>query len=314
MRFLVIVAVAALASLVAIGQAPPAPLQPAKSKTAAAVPPLDKESQAHADLVIAEALGSKNPETRKLAAVALGLIGPREPYLTQLEAMLQDKDVYVRLAVVTSLVDLENTRTVPLLKKALEDEAPEVNFAAAKALWTLKDPEGRRVLLSVLSGDAKTSSSAFNTKKRDMLRMFHTPKTLFLFAMKEGAGMAPVPGLGAGISSLQELLGDAGTSGRATTALLLASDPSPDIRNALLDALTDKESGVRAAALHALAVRNDPEAMPAVLKLLADDNGNVRLRAAAAYLRLAMIPKPSPRGTRKNGSATKKSAPVPGAK
>jgi len=264
----------------------PVSAEPPKSEPAA--PP---SSQARADLVIAEGLGSKNPDTRKLAVVALGLIGPRQPYLTQLESMLNDKDVYVRVAVVTSLVDLENPRTVTLLKRALNDDAPEVTFAAAKALWTLKDPEGRRVLLSVLSGETRTSSGAFDGKKRDMLRMFHTPKTMFMFVMKEGIGMAPIPGLGAGVSSLQELLADSSTSGRAATALLLASDTSPEVQSALRSALSDKNASVRAAAVHALAMRNDPALTPAVLPLLGDENEGVRLRAAAAYLRLAFLPK-----------------------
>ena len=63
-------------------------------------------------------LQDHNPDTRKQAVQALGLIGPREPYLTQLEGMLDDKDVEVKLATITSLLDLKNPRTVPALRKA----------------------------------------------------------------------------------------------------------------------------------------------------------------------------------------------------
>jgi HEAT repeat protein len=144
----------------------------------------------------------KNPDIRKHAVQALGLVGPREPYLSQLETMLDDKDVEVRLAAITSFVDLKSSRTVPALRQALESDVPEVSFAAAKALWTLKEPLGRKALLSVLSGDTKTSSGFITKQKREALRMFHTPKTTFLFALQQGTNFIPVPGLGSGISSL----------------------------------------------------------------------------------------------------------------
>ena len=75
---------------------------------------------------------------------------------------------------------------------------PEVSFAAARSLWALDDPDGKKALLSILSGESKASSGYFAKQKRDALRMMHTPKPMFLFALKTGAGFAPVPGLGAG--------------------------------------------------------------------------------------------------------------------
>src|SRR5260370_5547328 len=101
--------------------------------------------------ILDDALKDKNPDTRKHAVQALGLVGPREPYISQVESMFEDKDVDVRLAAIASLVDLKNQRTAAALRKALEDEAPEVSFGAAKALWALNDPTGRNALVSVLS-------------------------------------------------------------------------------------------------------------------------------------------------------------------
>src|ERR1700736_5835509 len=126
-------------------------------------------------------LKDRNPDTRKHAVQALGLVSAREPYLSELEAMLDDKDVEVRLATITSLVDLKSARTVPALRKALDSDVPEVSFAAAKALWALNDPLGREALISVLYGDSKTSSGFITKKKRETLRMVHTPRTMFLF-------------------------------------------------------------------------------------------------------------------------------------
>ncbi len=241
---------------------------------------------------LTDALADKNPDTRLQAVQSMGLIGVHEPYLSALEAMLDDKDVQVRVATVQSLVDLKNKRTAPSLRKALGDPVPEVSFAAAKALYQLKDPDGEDALLSVLAGELKTSSGFITKQKRDTLRMLQTPKPLMMFAIKTGVGFAPVPGLGEGISSLQGILADPSMSGRAATALLLASDRDPRVEAALIDALQDKEASVRAASCHALALRNQRKLEKELIPLLEDKKAAVRLRAAAGCLRLESIPAP----------------------
>ena len=249
--------------------------------------------------LLEEALKDGNPDVRAQAVQALGLVGPREPYISELEAMLNDKDVAVRLATVASLMDLRNPRTPSALKKALADDVPEVSFSAAKALWNLHEPEGKDALLSVLAGETKTSSGYITKQKRDTFRLIHTPKTMFLFALKEGMGLAPVPGLGAGASSLQGILADPSVSGRATTALLLSNDRDPQVLEALRDALGDKDASVRAAAVHAIALRDDPAVVNDLAPVLDDKKEAVRVRAAAALLRLQWLEaqkhKPAPR-------------------
>lgn len=243
----------------------------------------------HCREILHDALKDKNPDTRKQAVLALSLAASREPFQSELEAMLQDKDVEVRLATISSLVDLRSKRTAPSLQNALNDDVPEVSFAAAKALWGLHDPAGKEALLSILSGESKASSGFLSKHMREALRMSHTPKTMFLFAVTRGVGFAPVPGLGEGISSMQGLLSDPSVSGRATAALLLAHDRDPKTVQALREALSDKDWSVRAAAIHSLALRNDPSAQKDIVPLLEDEKQAVRLRAAAGYLRLQMI-------------------------
>jgi HEAT repeat protein len=240
--------------------------------------------------IITDALKDKNPDTRVQAVQSLGLIGVHEPYISTLNGMLEDKDVEVRVATVTSLVDIKNISTVPALKKALGDEIPEVSFAAAKALWTLKDPDGEDALLSILSGELKASSRFLDKKKRETLRMFHTPKPLMFFALKTGAAFAPVPGLGTGVSSMQGIILDPAISGRAATVLLLASDKDPRVLPAFIDALQDKDGSVRAAACHAIALRNDRKLQKELIPMLEDKKPAVRVRAAAGYLRLESLP------------------------
>ena len=242
-----------------------------------------------------DALKDRNPDTRKAAVQSMSLVCLKEPYLSQVKSMLGDKDVEVRLATITSLVDLKNTNTVGTLETALDDDVPEVSFAAAKALWGLNDPAGRTALVAVLSGETKTASGFLTKQKRDALRMLHTPKTLFTFALMQGIRMAPVPGVGEGVSSLQGILTDPGVSGRAATALLLSTDKSPEVLTALKDSLADKDWSVRAAAVHALALRNNPALRTVIAPLIDDKKNEVRLRAAAAWLRLESLPaKPAP--------------------
>jgi len=260
--------------------------EPAKPE---AVGPAADPVELSAGKLLADGVADKNPDVRRQAAQSLGLVTTREPYISMLKAMLDDKDVEVRIATVTSLGDLRNKGTLPALEKALDDEAPEVSFAAAKALWTLEDPEGKKALLAVLGGESKTSSGFLTKQKRDTLRMFHTPKTLFMFALKQGIGAAPVPGLGEGVSSIQGILSDTGVSGRATAALLLGRDKDVDVLPALRDALSDKDASVRAAAAHSIAVRNDPALSQDLIPLLEDKKEAVRLRAAAGYLLLAYL-------------------------
>src|ERR1700685_3092666 len=220
--------------------------------------------------ILEKALKDKNPDTRKQAAIALSLVGSTEPFPSQLESLLDDKDVEVRLSAVASLADLKNGRTIAALHKALNDEVPEVSFAAARSLWALDDPEGKKALLSIVSGESKASSGYFAKQKRDAMRMMHTPKPMFLFALRTGAGFAPVPGLGAGVSSMQALLSDPAVSGRATAALLLERDKDEQTLSALKDALQAKEWSVRAAGVHALVTRDDP-AFEADIAPLIDD-------------------------------------------
>ena len=239
--------------------------------------------------VLEAALADHNPETRKQAVIAFSLAGPHPQVFKVLEDALADKDIQVRLAAISSLVDLHAPRTRELLRKALKDDVPEVSFAAAKALYGLHDPEGREALLSVLAGETKTSSNYLTRQMRDAMRMMHTPHTMFLFAVSQGAGFVPLPGFGTGVSSMQNLLADSGTSGRATAALLLGRERNPKTLQALLDSLEDKDWSVRAASVHALALRNDPGLEPSLIPLMNDNKEGVRLRASAACLRLEML-------------------------
>jgi HEAT repeat protein len=240
-------------------------------------------------LLLIQSIEDGNPDSRKYAAQSLGLIGPREPYLGLLIMLSEDRDVPVRTSAITSLVDLKSPEVMPALHKAMQDEIPEVSFAAAKGLWSMNDPAGRDFLIDVLGGETKAKSGALRQKGRETMRMFRTPKPLMMFLLRRSAGYSGVPGLGRGISSLEGIVLDDEISGRATTALLLSTDDDPKILAALRNSLSDKNWSVRAAAVHAVALQNNVAMQNDLIPLLDDKKEAVRLRAAAAYLRLELI-------------------------
>jgi hypothetical protein len=194
--------------------------------------------------MLAEAAQDKNPDVRKRAAEARSLVGVKDNDLQSLAPMLDDHDVSVRIAVVITLGDFKDNRTLPLLKKALQDPVSEVDFAAAKVLYQLHDPDGVQFLLAVVSGESKATSSFLSKEKRSALRLLHTPTKLFTTVAIGAAGFAPVPGLGLGLSSAQGILSDPDSSARAASLLLIEDTHDPALTDAVGSALSDKEWSV----------------------------------------------------------------------
>jgi HEAT repeat protein len=232
-------------------------------------------------------LQSKNPIVRKQAVQSLALLGGWEPYQSRIEAMLQDKNVNVRVAAIMSMMVGPGDNTIDVLKGALNDPAPEVTFAAAKALFVLSDPAGEKALVAVLNGDVKTTSGLIAQEKLEASEILHDPDKATAFIIEKGFVLAPIPGLGVGVSVLETLFFKKKDSGRAATTRLLSTSDNPEVRDALRRALSDKEPAVRAAAVEVNALRNDPGVLDSVVPLLQDKKEMVRLWASSCYLRLA---------------------------
>ena len=241
--------------------------------------------------MLKDATHDGNPDVRIGAAQALSLVGVKDNALESLTPMLDDHDVSVRIAVVVTLGDFKDNQTLPLLKKALQDPVPEVDFAAAKVLYQLHDPDGEQFLLAVVSKESKASSSYLSKEKRSALRLLHTPTKLLITVGIGAAGFAPVPGLGLGLSSAQGILTAPDSSARAASLLLIGSSRDPALADAVGSALSDKEWSVRAAAVHLVAMHPYPGFRQNLVPLLDDKKEAVRVRAAAAYIRLQYVTK-----------------------
>jgi HEAT repeat protein len=246
--------------------------------------------------ILNDAIHDRNPDGRTGAAEAMSLVGVKDGALNSLAPMLDDSDVTVRIAVVVTLGDFKDNRTLSLLKKALQDPVPEVDFAAAKVLYQLHDPEGVRFLLEVVGKESKASSSFLSKEKRSSLRLLHTPTQLFTTIAIGAAGFAPVPGMGFGLSSARGILSATDSSARAASLLLIGSSRDPALADAVATALADNEWSVRAAAAHLVAMHPFPQFREQLVPLLDDKKDAVRVRAAAAYVRLQHNAKVQPAG------------------
>lgn len=255
--------------------------------------------------VLNHALADGNPVKRGQALTALGLIGSTAPHVVDLlEVGLTDKDATVRQTAAVVLGDIRARQSLPMLKRALDDDSAEVSFAAAKALWEMGDPSGREIFWEVMAGDRKTGPGMLQGEIRDAKTKMRSPAALAKIGINEAAGfLGP---FSMGVVFMEELVKDKGATARALSAKILGSDPDPKTTRELEQALEDKNSGVRAAAARALSQMAGPEEVGKVQPLLADSNDGVRAVAAAAIIRLSQ-PRPNrPRaGSRKTGAPRK---------
>ncbi len=196
----------------------------------------------------------------------------------------------MRKTAAIALGDMQAETAKPQLRALLDDEAPEVGFAAANALWKMGDHSGREIFISTLTGERKGEGFVKSSMKSNLAK-YSDPKVVAMTGVKEAAGafLGPLP---IGITIAQELLKDHGASGRAACAALLAKDPSPDAVEELTQALNDKNWAVRAAAAQALAVSAGNVSPTVFEPLLIDDNKSVREIAAAGIIRLMRTVRP----------------------
>ena len=243
-------------------------------------PPLD-----HAWQILNNGLHEGNPARREQDVAAMGIMRPQEKSVALVESAFADKDYSVRQAACNALEQMKSRQSIPKLKEALNDPAPEVVFAAAKALYALGDPMGREVLVAILLGDQADSSGFFKSSIHDMKAKMHDPKALVLIGVKSGAGVFLGPAA-IGIPVADGLLKDANASGKTVTAVVLSKDTHPDTLKAIRQALEDKNWTVRAACARALALADKMDAFDDIVKLLDDNRVEVQYSAAASVIRL----------------------------
>ena len=241
--------------------------------------------------VLTKGAGEANLVHRAQAVTAIGTIRlARADKLV--ETALSDKDPTVRLAAVNALAERKSRTLIPKLKRALDDDAAEVSFRAALALWELGDRSGQDLLRAVLAGERKQSASFISRQVKDAKSTLHNRKALVWMGAKEGAGFLFGP-LGYGMGMVEGMTKDASAPERALAAVALGLDKDPKMIDDLTAALDDKNPLVRVTAAKALGAYADRTLVPKLEPLLDDKHDAVRYMAAASIVRLSEArPKP----------------------
>jgi len=271
---------------------PDSPESP-KTPTAKTKEPVEKLAWA----MLVAGINDEKVQKRTAAITALGAVGPQPRAVRSIEETLKDKDSSVRELAATTLGKMKARHSIPRLRNALEDNAPEVVFAAALSLWELGDRSGRDIFVEVLDGERKTSDGLVKSNLRDARRKFSSPGGLVLMGAKEAAGALFGP-LSYGIAAAAEFSKgkDKCASARSIAASILATDPSDEAARELDDALQDKNWVVRAAAAEALGKLPRQGQVSQLAPLLDDDKEAVRFMAASSIVRLSQVDR-KPKGT-----------------
>jgi HEAT repeat protein len=260
-----------------------------------AAAPNDSDDVLTATNIIDVGLASKDPSVRVEAISATGMVAKSEPVRKQIEGFLSDKDVNVRVAATETLADLgPDASSTQALENVLNtDPVPEIQFAAAKALYKLKDPKGQEALENILYEKITTKSGLLTREKRRVSSSFHSVHGATVFILETGGGLVPVPGAGAGLGELGHLMSDTALTPRATIVVLLGREHNVGADNLLRFSLKDKDWTVRASAALMIALTARKDMRQYIAPLLSDSDQKVRFRAAGAYLHLSGVPGPA---------------------
>lgn len=224
----------------------------------------------------------KSTQAHIVALAALGTMG-RNPRAAKLIAEgMSSSEMDVRTAAILAAGQTKNRALIPALHERLDDREPQVVFIAAVTLWKMHDREGEEVLKAVAAGDQKAKPGLIHGAKNKMNHELHDPAALATMGATEGASLLLGP-FGFGIRAV-EYMRKSGSNPARANAITLLAEGHVAMRSQLIDALSDKDTAVRAAAAKALGERRDPAALKPLGALFSDPRLPVRLTAAAAYI------------------------------
>jgi HEAT repeat protein len=266
------------ASPAAAGQAQPAP-------TTAPVAVLDPPTVAWK--MLTDAVHSDKYPTRSDAIAALSVLDTDRRAVRLMIDALNDKEAIIRVQAATSLGQIKARAAIPALHDRLEDEEPQVVFAAAQALWNMGDRTGREILYEVLDNERKAHPGLIKGNIAKAKAEMHDPKGLILIGINSTSLALLGPGA-LGVTAVEEMATNHDAPLQALCAKMLADDDEPETVSELESALSDKSGIVRAAAAHALGSLNDPKAIPSLTATMQNDKSQIaRLTAAAAIVRVS---------------------------
>ena len=223
----------------------------------------------------------KNVRTRAIAVRSLALVPGNDAAVKLALESLKDAAPEVRISAATALGKMNARSAIPSLKEALTDKSLGVILAATSSLRSLGDPSAYLVYYAVLTGERKSGEGLVAEQKKAL----SDPKKMAQLGFEQGIGFVPFASLGYG--ALKAVTADDESPVRAAAAVALANDPDAKSGEALVHAAEDKSWIVRAAALDAIARRNDSALIPEIMAALNDGKPEVKYTAAAAIYHLS---------------------------
>lgn len=231
--------------------------------------------------VLHEGLKDTNADKRAKAARALGLLPGNKEAEKAAVLALKDEKPNVRLAAAKALGSMRAEGAAGNLEEALGDPEPSVVLAAANSLLLLHDEVGYDTYYEVLTGEKRASKGLI----KEQLDTLKDKRKVAQMGFEEGIGFIPFGGIGYEI--FKTVTKNDSSPIRAAAAKKLAHDPEPDAGEALVRAAGDKDWRVRAAALDAIALREDVSLISRIASAMDDKNEVVRFTAAACVAHLS---------------------------
>jgi HEAT repeat protein len=229
---------------------------------------------------------------RVQAMAALGTMGNDERAARLIEEGFTAKDYDVRVAAVLAAGLTKNPKLIEPLQRVLDDDNAMVAYTAAITLWKMHDYSGQELLIAVALGDHKATVGLIKSEKHKAAKELRSPKTMTMIAVNQASGYFLGP-FGVGLKAIEMVNKDSGAAPRAAAVDQIAHQHTDQVHEVLIDALTDPEPAVRAAAAKGLGRWPDAETERQMLPMFGDNKLAVRLTAAATYLRaLHNIPTP----------------------
>jgi HEAT repeat protein len=233
-------------------------------------------------LVLQEGLTSKRAARRTNAVHTLRILVHNSRAQDLVEQALDNPNPKVRAAAARALGPMEAVSLQPKLKGLLNDKEPFVVLAAAGSLFLLGDRrEVYDIDYEVLNGERK-SADGFVASQLSELR---DPKAVAAMGLETGIGFMPFGG--EAYEVYKRVRKDDVTPVRVAAAKELIADRDPKVDAALTKACSDNKWSVRAAAVYAIAKRDNPSLLNVITRAMDDKNEIVRFEAAAAVLRLS---------------------------
>src|SRR5689334_15561089 len=231
--------------------------------------------------VLHDGLKDANANKRAKAVRALGLLTANAEAEKAAALALKDEKPNVRLAAAAALGSMRAEGAKGHLEETLGDSEPSVVLAAANSLLLLHDDVGYDTYYEVLTGERRASKGLI----KEQLDTLKDKKKVAQMGFEEGIGFVPFGGIGYEI--FKTVTKNDSSPIRAAAAKKLAHDPEPDAGEALARAAADKNWRVRAAALDAIALREDASLVSRIVSALEDKNDVVRFTAAACVAHLS---------------------------